>query len=135
MPELVHKTLNAVFTGVDLGACNQYRGIQYASISERFADPQALDDWRGETVDCTTWGARCPQNRYDVGHLLRAPEGAIFYSEKEDEFKCVNLDVTVPKDTSVDGKLPVLIFIHGGSQIISFGNGASKIGGMSSHIH
>lgn len=130
MTELEHRSLNALFSGVDLGACTQYRGIRYGNVSERFASPTLIGDWKGENVDCQRWGPRCPQNRYDVGHLLRAPEGDIFYDESEDEFKCLNLDVTVPKD-SKKGHLPVLLWIHGGSQVISYGNGASKVGGKS----
>lgn len=133
MTELNHKTLNATFSGVDLGACTQYRGIQYGNVGERFACPTLICDWKGETVNCQKWGPRCPQNKYDVGHLLRAPEGDIFYDESEDEFKCLNLDVTVPKDTVTDARLPVLVVIHGGSQVISYGNGASKVGGKSIH--
>lgn len=79
-------------------------------------------------ADCTEWGPRCPQNRYDVGYLLREPEGDVFYSEREDEFECLNLDVTVPTTREAEANLPVLLWVHGGSQIISYGSGASKIG-------
>lgn len=130
MHKLRHEALKATFAGVDLGACIQYRGVQYGAVHERFAEPALIDDWKGEDIDCTKWGPRCPQIKYDVGHLLRAPEGEIFYNDSEDEFKCLNLDLTVPKGANKDSKLPVMIWIHGGSQIISFGNGASKIGGM-----
>lgn len=130
MPELEHDTLNATLVGVELGPCTQYRGIQYGIVSERFAEPTLLNDWHGERVDCQSWGPRCPQNKYDVGHLLRAPEGNIFYDENEDEFKCLNLDVTAPANAGPGDRLPVMVWIHGGSQIVSFGNGASKIGGI-----
>lgn len=128
MPELFHESLDATFLGVDLGACTQYRGIQYGTIDKRFDNPTLKTDWPGKKIDCQRWGPRCPQNRYDIGHLLRAPEGNIFYDETEDEFLCLNLDVTVPANTKSDARLPVMIWIHGGSQIISFGNGASKAG-------
>jgi carboxylesterase type B len=129
MPELSHDKLNATIIGLDLGSCSQYRGIQYGVISKRFEQPTLKTDWKGERVDCQRWGPRCPQNKYDVGHLLRAPEGDIFYDEIEDEFNCLNLDITIPANTqSNDARLPVMIWIHGGSQIISFGNAASKAG-------
>jgi carboxylesterase type B len=129
MTELSHDKLNATFIGLDLGSCSQYRGIQYGLVSKRFEQPTLKTDWKGERVDCQRWGPRCPQNKYDVGHLLRAPEGDIFYDETEDEFNCLNLDITIPANTqSDDARLPVMIWIHGGSQIISFGNGASKAG-------
>ncbi|THW68769.1 carboxylesterase [Aureobasidium pullulans] len=128
MPITNHKKLNAQFTGVDLESCSQYRGIQYGTISKRFDLPTLKSDWDGEQVNCQRWGPRSPQNKYDIGHLLRAPEGDIFYDEAEDEFQCLNLDITIPADTPSDARLPVMIWIHGGSQIISFGNGASKAG-------
>ena len=65
-----------------------------------------------------------------MGYLLREPEGSIWYDESEDEFKCANLDVTVSKDHLLEKAkgMPVLFWVHGGSQIISYGNGASKVG-------
>jgi carboxylesterase type B len=128
MSEIHHEALNATFTGVDLGSCSQYRGIQYATISKRFAQPTLKTNWQGKHANCQQWGPRCPQNRYDIGHLLRAPHGNVFYDETEDEYACLNLDVTVPANTGRDAGLPVMIWIHGGSQIVSFGNGASKAG-------
>ncbi|CAD0089330.1 unnamed protein product [Aureobasidium mustum] len=128
MPELKHKELDATFVGVDIKSCSQYRGIKYGTINKRFEQPTLKARWNGERVDCQQWGPRCPQNKYDIGHLLRAPEGEMFYDETEDEFQCLNLDITVPVDTPSDARLPVMIWIHGGSQIVSFGNGASKAG-------
>lgn len=59
---------------------------------------------------------QCPQNNVDVGHLLRLPE-ILEESQKEvkqDEFECLNLNVSVPaRTTSTKDLLPVLIWIHG----------------------
>ena len=135
-----HTSLDATFIGIDTGVFTQYRGIRYGTITERFALPALKTSWNGEQVDCTNWGPRCPQLKYDVGHILREPEGNVFYDESEDEFECLNLDVTVPTKTADLGSsggggggkgLPVFFWIHGGSQIISYGNGASKIGDVS----
>ncbi|KAI4720990.1 carboxylesterase [Aureobasidium sp. EXF-10727] len=128
MPEVHHKELDATFVGVDTKSCSQYRGVQYGTISKRFEQPTLKASWEGERVDCQRWGPRCPQNKYDIGHLLRAPEGDIFYDETEDEFQCLNLDITLPANTPNNARLPVMVWIHGGSQIVSFGNGASKAG-------
>lgn len=46
----------------------------------------------------------------------------------EDEFECLNLNVTVPHGTKRGAKLPVLIWIHGGSQTVTFPSAASKCG-------
>ncbi|KAF0319369.1 hypothetical protein GQ607_013337 [Colletotrichum asianum] len=51
-------------------------------------------------------------------------------SKAEDEFNCLNLDVTVPKarlGTTAGERLPVLVWIHGGSQAVTFGSAASGL--------
>jgi carboxylesterase type B len=59
---------------------------------------------------------QCPQNHVDAGHLLRIPEILDEGEEevKQDEFECLNLNVSVPaRTTSTKDLLPVLIWIHG----------------------
>lgn len=46
-------------------------------------------------------------------HLLRIPEDFEIKEEVEDEFDCLNLDVTVPADVPSGQKLPVLVWIYG----------------------
>jgi carboxylesterase type B len=62
----------------------------------------------------------------DVRHLLRIPEDFAIAPEAEDEFECLNLEITCPPKSDTD-PLPVLIWIHGGSQIVTFCSAASKI--------
>jgi hypothetical protein len=81
--------------------------------------------------------------------LLRIPPDHKFPHEPEDEFKCTNLDVTLPSLDSIDDskKWPVFVWIHGivlvaswwlkaliigvgGSQAVTFGSAASGICGM-----
>ena len=61
---------------------------------------------------------RCPQNGVDFRHLLRIPEEIKVQEVREDEFECLNLDVTMPStytnDTLSRDPLPVLVWIHGG---------------------
>jgi carboxylesterase type B len=49
----------------------------------------------------------------DVRHLLRIPEDVEIPEEDEDEFKCLNLEITCPPLDQTKGSLPVLIWIHG----------------------
>ena len=49
----------------------------------------------------------------DVRHLLRIPEEYQLAEEEEDEFECLNLDVTVPANVSDETPLPVLVWIYG----------------------
>ncbi|KAF9871486.1 FAD binding domain-containing protein [Colletotrichum karsti] len=73
---------------------------------------------------------RCPQIPVDIRHLLRIPPDITLPVEPEDEFKCLNLDVTAPKEHAGQ-KLPVLVWIHGGSQSVTFGSAASGLCDMS----
>lgn len=46
----------------------------------------------------------------------------------EDELECLNLNVTVPGGTASNSRLPTLIWIHGGSQAVTFPSAASRCG-------
>jgi hypothetical protein len=45
--------------------------------------------------------------------LLRISEEYEIKEELEDEFECLNLDVTMPNNVAADKPLPVLIWIYG----------------------
>ncbi|KZL81395.1 hypothetical protein CI238_00323 [Colletotrichum incanum] len=120
-------SLGSTLLGVDLKRVVQFRGIPYGEIPSRFADPESMSALPLE-LDCTSFGPRCPQVPIDVGHLLRIPREQQLPVEPEDEFRCLNLDVTTPKSHLLQSKqLPVLVWIHGGSQAITFGSAASGV--------
>ncbi|KAH8595662.1 Alpha/Beta hydrolase protein [Bisporella sp. PMI_857] len=99
----------------------QFRGIPYGRIPSRFANPEAISyDNLTDKVDCTKYGPICPQVSTDFHHLLRIPESIKAQEPplQQDEFGCLNLDITVPATPS--RRLPVLIWIHGGSQVMTF---------------
>lgn len=56
---------------------------------------------------------RCPQVDVDARHLLRIPEEFDIAPEPEDEFECLNLEITCPPVSSINRPLPVLVWIHG----------------------
>ena len=60
---------------------------------------------------------QCPQPPSDVEHLLRLPPGIVHPALEENEFKCLNLNITCPPTGSgrpIEGNLlPVMIWIHG----------------------
>ncbi|KAJ5329656.1 Carboxylesterase type B [Penicillium brevicompactum] len=129
MAEIQHAGLNAIFKGKrtqDEGV-DQFLGIKYASIPARFEKAKPVDNFEGRIVDATKYGPRCPQADVDVRHLLRIPEDFEIAPEAEDEFECLNLEITCPANSSSAGPLPVIIWIHGGSQIVTFCSAASKI--------
>ncbi|SPJ70977.1 related to carboxylesterase [Fusarium torulosum] len=125
---LRHQSLQTTLTGAEKSGTTQFRGIPYGHIPRRFAAAEKLDQYP-EELDCTEFGPRCPQVPVDVGHLLRIPPSYEFPPEPEDEFKCTNLDVVVPNPDSEPGSksLPVLVWIHGGSQAVTFGSALSGV--------
>ncbi|KAL1972988.1 hypothetical protein VTN31DRAFT_6530 [Thermomyces dupontii] len=137
MSTLQHHPSGATLLGqtitVDGIPINAYRGIKYGTIPARFerAHLAPLEEFRGHTVDATRYGPRCPQVNVDVRHLLRIPEEYQLAEEEEDEFECLNLDVTVPANVSDETPLPVLVWIYGGSQAVTFCSAASGICGKS----
>ncbi|KAJ9263780.1 hypothetical protein DTO195F2_2697 [Paecilomyces variotii] len=128
---LKHDKLNATFVGAVVEShgekINVFRGIKYASIPGRFELSKPVDDWEGKEVDATKYGPRCPQVDIDVRHLLRLPEDFKIEDEPEDEFECLNLEIACPANISSSKLLPVLFWIYGGSQIVTYCSGASKI--------
>ncbi|KAL2010982.1 hypothetical protein VTN00DRAFT_3700 [Thermoascus crustaceus] len=130
-PSVQHEKLGATFNGtvVDIQGVpvHQFRGIKYASVPARFELPQPVDSFGGKVVDATKYGPRCPQTYIDVRHLLRIPEDFKIEDEPEDEFECLNLDICAPASPSSKGPLPVLVWIHGGSQVVTYCSAASKI--------
>ncbi|KAI9370700.1 Alpha/Beta hydrolase protein [Aspergillus egyptiacus] len=130
-PQIHHEALKATFKGIEQSfdgtAVHHFRGIKYASIPGRFERAKPVDGFNGEVVDCTRFGPRCPQVDIDVRHLLRIPEDFVIEDEPEDEFECLTIDITAPPAGASKGDLPVLVWIHGGSQIVTFCSAASKI--------
>ena len=69
----------------------------------------------------------------DVRELLQIPRNLSLYERvKFDEFECLNVNITVPKDAK-PGSLPVVIWIHGGSQIVTFPAADERLGGILQH--
>ncbi|OAP56587.1 hypothetical protein AYL99_08699 [Fonsecaea erecta] len=110
---------------------SQYRGIPFGKISARFEPSNFLDSYDVKELDCTKFGPRCPQNKVDVGELLRVPKvngrldlGA---DEDEDELRCLNLVVTVPDGVKPGDCVPVMVWIHGGGLMVTYASVQSGI--------
>ncbi|KGO55122.1 Carboxylesterase, type B [Penicillium expansum] len=130
-PEIRHLALDGTFKGIQRDDQNvpvhQFLGIKYASIPARFEKAEPVRSFDGAVVDSSKYGPICPQPDVDVRHLLRIPEDFPIAPEAEDEFECLNLEITCPPKSSITGPLPVLVWIHGGSQIVTFCSAASNI--------
>ncbi|KAL1852572.1 hypothetical protein Plec18170_005703 [Paecilomyces lecythidis] len=120
---LKHDKLNATFVGTVVEShgekINAFRGIKYASVPGRFELSKPVDDWEGKEIDATKYGPRCPQVDIDVRHLLRIPEDFKIEPEPEDEFECLNLEITGPATVSSSKPLPVLVWIHDPTRIVA----------------
>ncbi|KAH7310155.1 Carboxylesterase [Rhexocercosporidium sp. MPI-PUGE-AT-0058] len=97
----------------------QFRGIPYAHFPARFRQSTLANDFASATYDATNLGPECPQLLLPYPAFwdeAAPPDVPNTPSPLQDEFKCLNLSVTVPK-SALEGQkkdLPVLLFIHGG---------------------
>merc|ERR1739847_75817 len=87
---------------------NAWLGIRFAadpSGENRFRPPAAPEPW-DFVMDCTRWGAACPQ------HCV-LPTGLCNPNNQTED--CLNLNVFAPIGADSSSKLPVLFFIEGGA--------------------
>ncbi|KAJ5950076.1 hypothetical protein N7454_001660 [Penicillium verhagenii] len=110
-----------------------FRGIPYASVNKRWTH-STITHTLESPFDATNFGPRCVQN---TGHVL-VTGGTTDPTPGDDEFKCLNLNICVPKDSlpGPDGNssngslLPVLVWIHGGA----FAYGANSVSRYRPHV-
>jgi para-nitrobenzyl esterase len=119
-PVASQETVRTVTGGQVIGfaeeGVDKWRGIPFAASTEgdnRWRAPRPVPGWSGvrEAIDAAP---RCPQltNAFDKNYGLEP--GIVVGSED-----CLKLDVTAPDNTS-EGGLPVMVWIHGGSNIWGF---------------
>ncbi|KAF2088053.1 alpha/beta-hydrolase [Saccharata proteae CBS 121410] len=111
-PQVEISSLGTVTGRLNERAIETFLGIPYASVNKRWARPEKLSSFPGGRHDGTVYGPVCPQlpnglTEFTVpGH---PPDPKV----PSDEFKCLNLNVVRPGNVS--GKLPVMVWIHGGA--------------------
>ena len=105
-----------------------FRGIPYATIPHRFAKPELIKKFPGNATDFTKLGPRCPQVPFDTRDFMQIPKSIPADPKPdEDELKCTNLTITCPT-ASTATKLPVLVWIYGGSMTHAYGNPQQRLG-------
>jgi para-nitrobenzyl esterase len=90
-----------------------FRGIPYAAPptgDRRWKLPQPVEPWEG-VRECTDWGFSCVHVPYPPGSMWTGPEWGDPAEQRED---CLHLNVWTTAQ-SPDKKLPVMVWIHGGS--------------------
>jgi carboxylesterase type B len=125
--KISHPQLGSIKGLVPIPGVHQFRSIPYASIPHRFADPVLVkslsdhhhnDDDGGEIYDATEFGPIAPQPDDAEYQEFVTPKEQIPHEPLlQDEFKCCNLNISVPTGERKDhGKgLPVMVWFHGGS--------------------
>ena len=117
---LSHPQLGTIKGLVPIAGVHQYRSIPYASIPHRFADPVLVDSLGDaeEIYDATEFGPIAPQPDDAEYQEFVTPKEQIPHEPfVQDEFKCCNLNISVPTEGRKDGSggLPVMVWFHGGS--------------------
>lgn len=91
------------------------RGIRYAH-AKRFHPP--VDELPVDFIDGANPGPASPQLRRDPNAGMTFDQlGGLPISED-----CLRLSVTMPKDTTTEAGLPVLVWIHGGAYVAGAGD-------------
>ncbi|KQP73104.1 carboxylesterase [Methylobacterium sp. Leaf113] len=98
------------------GAVMRATGIPYAQAA-RFALPEPVPDWT-EPFQATEWAPACPQ--VAIPFLEEALGGALGTLTQDEA--CQRLSITCPVDRGAQERLPVMVWIHGGSYICGAGD-------------
>ena len=86
-----------------------FRGIPYATLNRRWTHSRTRHSLES-VFDATKYGPRCPQGN---GQVL-VTGGVNDPTPGDDEYKCLNLNVAVPRDAlTTTSDLPVMVWIHG----------------------
>ncbi|KAE9370473.1 alpha/beta-hydrolase [Stipitochalara longipes BDJ] len=93
-----------------------FRGIPYASVTKRWTQSSVLHSLP-PAFDATKFGPICPQPAHSSLIQMDLPNPIV----ESDEFKCLNLNVTVPFEALLaegqelrSSHLPVMVWVHGG---------------------
>ena len=126
------ETTNGWVQGKTVGSVDQWLGVRYAASpagARRWTAPQSPGPYgtRQNPTAATQFGSPCPQNISQFGNSipLPIPPNTVPVPGSADSEDCLFLNVYVPADRSADdgGSLPVLIWIHGGSNVYGEGSG------------
>jgi carboxylesterase type B len=115
---LSHPELGSIKGLVPIAGVHQFRSLPYASIAHRFADPVVAESLgANKTYDATEFGPIAPQpDDAEQQEFVTPKEQPPHKPLEQDEFKCCNLNVSIPTGARGGGKgLPVMVWFHGGS--------------------
>lgn len=111
-PSVVDASNKITYRGLHRNEAEVFLNIPYGqdtSGPNRFKPPKPRVLPAGTTVDATAYGPACPQQK--GGWLIPLSLSNVTHISED----CLNLNVARPKGTCARDKLPVMVFIHGGS--------------------
>ncbi|GAO51231.1 alpha/beta-hydrolase [Saitoella complicata NRRL Y-17804] len=120
------RTRLGTFTGVELSPrLHQYRAIPYGRVPRRFARSVPLDEKDyARKEDRTKFGPSSVQPREKVKNDAKSnhlpTEG--LPDDWEQSEACLHMTITKPVELTSEGKLPVVVFIHGGAFFVGAGD-------------
>lgn len=111
-PQVVDQRHSVTYEGLERNGIEVFLNIPYARDTggaNRFKPPRPHVAATGSTVNAKSYGPSCPQQ---LGQWLPPLTLGNITQVSED---CLNLNVARPKHACAGDRLPVLVFIHGGS--------------------
>lgn len=98
------------------GLPSQRHQLPFQGMSTARNTGRAQREKRIKGLKITISSPRCPQNGVDFRYMLRIPRDIEIPVQREEEFACANLDVTIPTPSAASPsatRLPVFVWIHG----------------------
>ncbi|MBW0524572.1 hypothetical protein O181_064287, partial [Austropuccinia psidii MF-1] len=111
-PVVIDSGLNVTYQGIERNGIEVFLNVRFAqdtSGPNRFKPPRPYIPKSGATIDCTREGPACPQA---IGASLGPLTHQVVKEVSED---CLALNIARPKNVGTKNKLPVMVWIHGGS--------------------
>lgn len=111
-PRVADAKRAVTYQGLERNGIEVFLNIPYGQDTggeNRFRPPKAHVPVPGSTVDATSYGPACPQKLgiwfppISLGNITNVSED------------CLNLNVARPRGTCATDRLPVMVYIHGGS--------------------
>lgn len=111
-PVVVDERRDVTYRGLHRNGIDVFLNIPYGQDTggaNRFKPPKSYVPVPHSTIDAQSYGPACPQ---ELGEWLLPISLSNVTEVSED---CLNLNVARPKGSSSKDRLPVMVYIHGGS--------------------
>ncbi|OBT47507.1 hypothetical protein VE00_03167 [Pseudogymnoascus sp. WSF 3629] len=111
-PRVIDTKRDVTYAGLERNGIEVFLNIPYGQDTggaNRFKPPKPRVAVPGSTIEVKTYGPSCPQQ---LGNWTPPISLGNITNISED---CLNLNVARPKGACADDKLPVMVYIHGGS--------------------